>query len=105
MVLKHKINILIVIIKKYSHVEDKYIENIEIFPKLNKNELVQSFNINGNKLYLYVKNKSNNTTSIIIYNLRNSKKVGSIIIKVEKNLSIEEIKKLLLELVEPPIKT
>ena len=72
---------IIVIIKKYSHVEDKYIENIEIFPKLNKNEIVQSFNINGNKLYLYVKNKSNNKTSIIIYNLRNSKKVGSIIIK------------------------
>ena len=72
---------IFVIIKKYSHVEDKYIENIEIFPKLNKNESVQSFNINGNKLYLYVKNKSNNKTSIIIYNLRNSKKVGSIIIK------------------------
>lgn len=72
---------IIVIIKKYSHVEDKYIENIEIFPKLNENESVQSFNINGNKLYLYVKNKSNNKTSIIIYNLRNSKKVGSIIIK------------------------
>jgi len=72
---------IIVIIKKYSHVEDKYIENIEIFPRLNKNEIVQSFNINGNKLYLYVKNKSNNKTSIIIYNLRNSKKVGSIIIK------------------------
>ena len=72
---------IIVIIKKYSHVEDKYIENIEILPKLNENESVQSFNINGNKLYLYVKNKSNNKTSIIIYNLRNSKKVGSIIIK------------------------
>ena len=72
---------IIVIIKKYSHVEDKYIENTEIFPKLNENESVQSFNINGNKLYLYVKNKSNNKTSIIIYNLRNSKKVGSIIIK------------------------
>ena len=72
---------IIVIIKKYSHVEDKYIENIEIFPKLNENESVQSFNINGNKLYLYVKNKSNNKTFIIIYNLRNSKKVGSIIIK------------------------
>ena len=72
---------IFVIIKKYSHVEDKYIENIEIFPKLNENESVQSFNINGNKLYLYVKNKSNNKTSIIIYNLRNSKKVGSIIIK------------------------
>ena len=72
---------IIVIIKKYSHVEDKYIENIQIFPKLNENESVQSFNINGNKLYLYVKNKSNNKTSIIIYNLRNSKKVGSIIIK------------------------
>ena len=72
---------IFVIIKKYSHVEDKYIENIEIFPKLNKNESVQSFNINGNKLYLYVKNKSNNKTSIIIYNLSNSKKVGSIIIK------------------------
>ena len=72
---------IIVIIKKYSHVEDKYIENIEIFPKLNENESVQSFNINGNKLYLYVKNKSNNKTSIIIYNLKNCKKVGSIIIK------------------------
>ncbi len=72
---------IFVIIKKYSHVEDKYIENIEIFPKLNENETVQSFNINGNKLYLYVKNKSNNKTSIIIYNLSNSKKVGSIIIK------------------------
>ena len=72
---------IIVIIKKYSHVEDKYIENIEIFPKLNENETVQSFNINGNKLYLYVKNKSNNKTSIIIYNLKNSKKVGNIIIK------------------------
>ena len=72
---------IFVIIKKYSHVEDKYIENIEIFPKLNKNESVQSFNINGNKLYLYVKNKSNNKTSIIIYNLKNSKKVGNIIIK------------------------
>ena len=72
---------IIVIIKKYSYVEDKYIENIEIFPKLNENESVQSFNINGNKLYLYVKNKSNNKTSIIIYNLKNSKKVGSIIIK------------------------
>ena len=72
---------IIVIIKKYSHVEDKYIENIEILPKLNENESVQSFNINGNKLYLYVKNKSNNKTSIIIYNLKNSKKVGNIIIK------------------------
>ena len=72
---------IFVIIKKYSHVEDKYIENIEIFPKLNENESVQSFNINGNKLYLYVKNKSNNKTYIIIYNLKNSKKVGSIIIK------------------------
>ena len=72
---------IIVIIKKYSHVEDKYIENIEIFPKLTENQTVQSFNINGNKLYLYVKNKSNNKTSIIIYNLKNSKKVGSIIIK------------------------
>ena len=72
---------IIVIIKKYNQVEDKYIENIEIFPKLNENESVQSFNINGNKLYLYVKNKSNNKTSIIIYILRNYKKVGSIIIK------------------------
>ena len=72
---------IIVIIKKYNQVEDKYIENTEIFPKLNENESVQSFNINGNKLYLYVKNKSNNKESIIIYNLKNSKKVGSITIK------------------------
>ena len=57
------------------------IENFEIFPKLTQNQIVQSFNINNNKLYLYVKNKSNNKTSIIIYNLKSSKKVGSIIIK------------------------
>ena len=73
--------IIIVIIKKYNQVEDKYIENIEIFPKLNDNQSVQSFNINGSKLYLHVKDTSNNKTSIIIYNLKNSKKVGSIIIK------------------------
>ena len=72
---------IIVIIKKYNQVEDKYIENTEIFPKLNENQHVESFNINGNKLYLYVKNKSNNKTSIIIYDLKSSKKVGSIIIK------------------------
>ena len=72
---------IVVIIKKYNQVEDKYIENLEIFPKLTHNQLVQSFNINDNKLYLYVKNKSNNKTSIIIYNLKNSKKIGSIIIK------------------------
>ena len=72
---------IVVIIKKYNQVEDKYIENTEIFPKLNENQYVESFNINGNKLYLYVKNKSNNKTSIIIYNLKSSKKVGSIIIK------------------------
>ena len=72
---------IVVIIKKYNQVEDKYIENSEIFPKLSENQSVQSFNINNNKLYLYVKNKSNNKTSIIIYNLKSSKKVGSIIIK------------------------
>ena len=55
---------IIVIIKKYNQVEDKYIENAEIFPKLNENQSVQSFNINGNKLYLYVKNKSNNKTIV-----------------------------------------
>ena len=72
---------IIVIFKKYNQVEDKYIENIEIFPKLNDNQSVQSFNINGSKLYLHVKDTSNNKTSIIIYNLKNSKKVGTIIIK------------------------
>ena len=70
-----------VIIKKYNQVEDKYIENLEIFPKLTINQLVQSFEIDDNKLYLYVKNKSNNKTSIIIYNLKNSKKIGDITIK------------------------
>ena len=72
---------IIVIIKKYNQVEDKYIENLEIFPKLTENQFLQSFNVNDNKLYLYVKNKSNNKESIIIYNLKNNKKVGSIIIK------------------------
>ena len=70
-----------VIIKKYNQVEDKYVENLEILPKLTNNQLVQSFEINDNKLYLYVKNKSNNQTSIIIYNLKNNKKIGNITIK------------------------
>ena len=70
-----------VIIKKYNQVEDKYIENLEIFPKLENNQFVQSFDVDDNKLYLYVKNKSNNKTSIIIYNLKNSKKIGDITIK------------------------
>ena len=70
-----------VIIKKYNQVEDKYIENLEIYPKLENNQFVQSFDVDDNKLYLYVKNKSNNKTSIIIYNLKNSKKIGNIIIK------------------------
>ena len=34
---------IIVIIKKYNQVEDKYIENIEIFPKLNENQYVTIF--------------------------------------------------------------
>ena len=70
-----------VIIKKYNQVEDKYIENLEIFPRLENNQFVQSFDVDDNKLYLYVKNKSNNKTSIIIYNLKNSKEIGNIIIK------------------------
>ena len=70
-----------VIIKKYNQVEDKYIENLEIFPKLENNQFVQSFDVDDNKLYLYVKNKSNNHTSIIIYNLKNNKKIGNITIK------------------------
>ena len=70
-----------VIIKKYNQVEDKYIENLEVFPKLTDNQLLQSFDVDDNKLYLYVKNKSNNKTSIIIYNLKNSKKIGDITIK------------------------
>ena len=70
-----------VIIKKYNQVEDKYIENLEIFPKLTDNQLVHSFDVDDNKLYLYVKNISNNKTSIIIYNLKNSKEIGNIIIK------------------------
>ena len=72
---------IVVIIKKYNQVEDKYVENLEILPKLTNNQLVQSFEINDNKLYLYVKNKSNNKSSIIIYNLKSHKKVGSIIIR------------------------
>tara|TARA_B100000963_G_C22430913_1_gene582112 strand:- start:412 stop:705 length:294 start_codon:yes stop_codon:yes gene_type:complete len=72
---------IVVIIKKYNHVEDKYVENLEIFPKLTNNQLVQSFDINENKLYLYVKNKSNNKSSIIIYNLKSNKKIGNIIIR------------------------
>ena len=70
-----------IIIKKYNQVEDKYIENLEIFPKLENNQFVQSFDVDDNKLYLYVKNKSNNETSIIIYNLKNNKKIGKITIK------------------------
>ena len=71
--------IIIVIIKKYNQVEDKYIENLEILPKLTTDQILQTFDVDDNKLYLYVKNRSNNKTSIIIYNLKNSKKIGNII--------------------------
>ena len=71
--------IVFVIIKKYNQVEDKYIENFEIFPKLTDSQILQTFDVDDNKLYLYVKNKSNNKTSIIIYNLKSSKKIGNII--------------------------
>ena len=68
-----------VIIKKYNQVEDKYIENLEILPKLTTDQILQTFDVDDNKLYLYVKNRSNNKSSIIIYNLKNSKKIGNII--------------------------
>ena len=68
-----------VIIKKYNQVEDINIENLEILPKLSDNQILQSFDVDDNKLYLYVKNKSNNKSSIIIYNIKNSKKIGNII--------------------------
>ena len=71
--------IVFVIIKKYNQVEDKYIENLEILPKLSNNQILQTFDVDDNKLYLYVKNKSSNKTSIIIYNLKSSKKIGNII--------------------------
>ncbi len=72
---------IVVIIKKYNQVEDKHIENLEISLNLSNDQLVQSFNINDNKLYLYVKNKSSSKSSIIIYDLKTRKKIGSIIIK------------------------
>ena len=72
---------IVVIIKKYNQVEDKHIENLEISLNLSNDQLVQSFNINDNKLYLYVKNKPNSKSSIIIYDLKTRKKIGSIIIK------------------------
>ncbi len=72
---------IVVIIKKYNQVEDKHIENLEISLNLSNDQLVQSFNINDNKLYLYVKNKSSSKSFIIIYDLKTRKKIGSIIIK------------------------
>ena len=55
--------IVFVIIKKYNQVEDKYIENFEIFPKLTNDQVLQTFDVDDNKLYLYVKNKSSNKKS------------------------------------------
>ena len=72
---------IFVIVKKYNQVEYKYIENSEITPNLTNDQLIQSFDINNNKLYLHVKNKSNNKSSIIIYDLNSNKKIGSIIIR------------------------
>lgn len=73
--------IIFVIIKKYNQVEYKYIENLEIVPNLTNEQEVQSFDVNNNKLYLHVKNKSNNKSLIIIYDLNSNKKVGSITIR------------------------
>jgi hypothetical protein len=73
--------IVFVIIKKYNNNINKPVENIEIFPKLNQYQEMQSFDINDRKIYIHVFDSFKKSNFLFIYDLSDGKKVGSILIE------------------------
>tara|TARA_B100000579_G_C22440814_1_gene669783 strand:+ start:160 stop:450 length:291 start_codon:yes stop_codon:yes gene_type:complete len=71
---------IVSIAHKYKIRDTKIVEKIIINPALDKDFLILSFEINGEKLYLNVENKKNKSKSIKIYNIKNGDEIGEIVI-------------------------
>ena len=67
-----------IIIQKYSNSLNKPIENLEIFLKLNDQDDVKSVDIDDNKMYIHIYEKSSGKAKIVIYDVKNGKKLGNI---------------------------
>ena len=70
--------VIYIIIQKYSNSINKPIENLEIFLKLNDQYEVKSYDIDDNKMYIHIYDKSLSKAKILIYDIKNGKKIGNI---------------------------
>ncbi len=70
--------VIYIIIQKYSNSLNKPIENLEIFLKLNDQDDVKSVDIDDNKMYIHIYEKSSGKAKIVIYDVKNGKKLGNI---------------------------
>ena len=70
--------VIYIIIQKYSNSLNKPIENLEIFLKLDDQDDVKSVDIDDNKMYIHIYEKSSGKAKIVIYDVKNGKKLGNI---------------------------
>ena len=70
--------VIYIIIQKYSNSLNKPIENLEIFLKLDDQDDVKSVDIDENKMYIHIYEKSSGKAKIVIYDVKNGKKLGNI---------------------------
>ena len=73
--------VIFIIIQKYNNTLNKPIENFEIFLNLNDRYDFKSFDVDDNKIYIHVYDKSSNKALIIIYDAMNGKKLGNIFLE------------------------
>ena len=73
--------IIFIIIQKYNNTLNKPIENSEIFLNLNDQYEIKSFDVDDNKIYIHVYDKSSNRALIIIYDVMNGKELGNIFLE------------------------
>ena len=65
--------VIYIIIQKYSNSLNKPIENLEIFLKLDDQDDVKSVDIDDNKMYIHIYEKSSGKAKIVIYDVKNGK--------------------------------
>ena len=68
---------IVSLIYKFKNKDLKNIENVELFPSLENGTIINSFEIEGNLLYLNFR-EDNGRNLIKIYNLNNGEYVGTI---------------------------
>ena len=73
--------IIFIIIQKYNNTLNKPIENSEIFLNLHDQYEIKSFDVDDNKIYIHVYDKSSNRALIIIYDVMNGKELGNIFLE------------------------